>query len=304
MQQSGGDGLCGRIHHRQGRTRQLHRPREVPAEVRVVGRSTAQAHPPEFVVSPGREMRLQGQRPFEVAVGVGIRVDRLRLPCRTDRVRVGLDDEARLREVVGQVGRRPDRARVGQVRASFEAACEPLVEATPAPRQQLGLDDLAKQLVPEAEGAGDGLELQHAMVERDAEPVVDLRVGHVQHLGEQAVVDRSAGDGGGLDQRHGPGVEAGNPRQEDVDHRPRVCGLTGREQLLDEQRVALGAPPDVVHHAGREVAAPDLAAAGVRRHRGRAARARGRPWSRAARSPRARRGSGAPGTGRPLDWSG
>ena len=178
-------------------------------------------------------------------------------PRRADRVRIGLGDEARLREVVGQVCRRPDRAGVGQVRASFEAAREALVEATPAPRQQLGLDDLAEQLVAEPEGAGGRVELEHAMVERGAETVVDLRVGHIQDLCKQAVVDRSAGNGGGLDQRHGPRIESRDPRQEDVDHRPRVLGLTGREQLLHEQRVALGAPPDALRHAGLEAAAPD-----------------------------------------------
>ena len=91
-------------------------------------------------------------------MGVGIRVHRLRFPGRADRVRVSLGNEARLREVVGQVCGSPDRAGVGEVRASFETACEPLVEATTAPGQQPGLDDLAQQLMPEAEGAGRGLE--------------------------------------------------------------------------------------------------------------------------------------------------
>ena len=174
-------------------------------------------------------------------------------------MRVGLGNDASRVEVVGELGRGTHGARVGQLRASLEAAGKPLVEATAGPWQQLGLDDLAQQLVPEATAARDGLKLQHASVERGTETFVDLRLGDVQHLREQAVIDRSTGDRSRVDERPGARIEARDPRQQDVDDGSRALGHPGCEQLLDEQRVAFRAPPDAVHHAGGGIATRDHA---------------------------------------------
>src|SRR5213593_2471924 len=94
-----------------------------------------------------------------------------------------------------------------------------------------------------AVGQGD----KDAMRRRLPEGRPDLTAGPLDYQADQPPIDRPAGDGEGLDDRERVGIEGRDPTEQDLDQRRRaltVRGGGGLEQLLDEQRMPLGASPD------------------------------------------------------------
>ena len=116
-------------------------------------------------------------------------------------------------------------------------------------RQQVAVHGLADQRVAEA---------VHAVGARDEHLVGDRLARSLHHLGgaapgdrlEQPVRDRPVEHGGGADDRLGRGGQPLDARQQRVAQRrgqqPAVAILGVREQLLGEQRVALGAAVEPV----------------------------------------------------------
>jgi len=90
---------------------------------------------------------------------------------------------------------------------------------------------------------------QDAAGSRLAQRGADLGRRSTDERRDQPLVDGPAGHREGPDDGQRRGIEAGDPRQEEVDQRWRVReggvrGSAGREKLFREERVALGAAPD------------------------------------------------------------
>ncbi len=304
VEQAGRDGVRRRVDERHRLPRQLERTRDVAAEVRVVERPPPEGGSLDRVVHP--RLALEVDRAFEVPVRVRVGVDGLRGPGGIDRAPVGLLREARLREVVGELGGRADRARVGQLGPGLEPAGEPLVEPAAGARQELVLDGLAHQLVPEPVPRAGRLELQDAALDRRGQPGLGVVLGDVEHLGEEALVDRAAGDRDGVDDAPCRRPERGDAGEHDLDQRQGpLDGVAARgDELLDEQRVALRPPPQAVGEARGLRATRDHPQLAVDRRAVQPAELDDDRLGGAGRPPRATRGSGGRAGGRARDTSG
>ncbi len=118
------------------------------------------------------------------------------------------------------------------------------VEAHPLARQQVVVDRLGEQRVPEGVAVLGG---DHDVrLDRGPERLVERVGGHPAGLGEEAVGDLAAGDRHRADHLAGGVVE---PVEADQQHLGEVLGDPaapgGADELLDEERVALGPGDDV-----------------------------------------------------------
>ena len=121
------------------------------------------------------------------------------------------------------------------------------VQADPLAGQQVVVDRLSEQGVPEGVGVG-ARGHQHVGLDGGAHRGLECRRPEVADLGEQVVGDVAAGHGG--DPHHLPGlvVEPVEPVQQHVGEVPGhapAARRDGPDELLDEERVALGAGHDV-----------------------------------------------------------
>ena len=154
--------------------------------------------------------------------------------------------------MVGELRGGARRARVGERRVGLEVAHEPLVEPAAGAREQLALDRLAQQLVPEAASHARRLELQDAAVEGRVQAGIHVRIGRLEH--ERRAAARRPGAPRRPRRRRRPGsrVQPPDPGQEDLHERVGRLAAADRRrrELLDEQRVALRAEPDPVGQPG------------------------------------------------------
>ena len=192
--------------------------------------------------------------------------------------------------VPGKLGCRGERARVGEVRSRGERRGERLVEGAAAARHDLAPGDLGEQHVADPERARDRVRQEHLRGPELADRVGQgIREGP-EDLGEQRLLDRPAGDRDrpehlarrrrqvaephGEDPRERRGWQAGGParrgrgrcRRSDRDCR----SSRRRQQLLGEERVAVGAAHHALEELGRRAGSQDrleLARYGVRGQR-------------------------------------
>ena len=115
----------------------------------------------------------------------------------------------------------------------------------PLAGQQVVVDRLGEQRV--AERVARAGRLEHLLLDRGAQRVVELVGLHLGHGGEQPVGDPAAGDRRGADHAPGCPVETVQPHQQQVGEVDREILVTaGLHQLLDEEGIALGAAYDTL----------------------------------------------------------
>ncbi len=229
---------------------QLPRAIRRSGEVGVGGRAAADVDP---IRDRGTRVlwqsTFQGDRPFQlpmrIAEGVDVLGGRGRGDCRV----IGLDGLVGSRPVPCELRGRRGRTLVRELRVRLQLARESCVQPPALTRREAVLDDLAKQLV--AEGIPTVRQrAQDAGSRRAPERGRDLAGRLLDERAEQPLVDRAARNRQRPDDRERRVIESRHARQEDVEEGRRSVAarlLRRSEQLLGEQRVALGAAPDRHH---------------------------------------------------------
>ena len=230
---------------------------------------------------PGQQLRLvhpglggglaaalpQLEGPLELALGLGEGVGALGGQAGPDRRREGPLQVVGGVPVPGELGGQP---RVVAV-PGRQGGREPGVQAGPLPRQQLGVDRLLDQGVPEPVGAVAGVGQQHVGRDGLAQPGQQLGLGQAGHLGQEWVGHGRPGHGRDLQHLLGRLGQQLDPGQQGVAQAGRQLALGtagGGGQLLDEEGVAAGAGVDPPGQLGRDRRPLDAGQLG--RHLGRA----------------------------------
>ena len=159
--------------------------------------------------------------------------------------------------VVGQLGGRQRRVLAErQLGMGGQGHGDPIVQGGALAGQQIVVHGLV------AEGVAERVVLagpHHQLAaHRLAERRVDRRRVEVGDLAQQRVADPAADDRGDAQQPLRRRVDAGDTLEDDVaDRRRQVGASAGGDELLDEERVALGPIGDRVEQAWRRLDADD-----------------------------------------------
>ena len=162
--------------------------------------------------------------------------------------------------VPGQLGRR-GRGVVAEGSAVGQQPRVGGVQAGPLARQQVAVDGLLEQGVAEPVALGGGAGHQHLPGDGVAQPPLDLGLGPAGGRDQQLVADPAAGHRGHLEDLLGQVGEALDAAEEHVGQGVGQGDVgpdgAGRDQLLGEERVALGTGQDPVDHGRRDRLAGD-----------------------------------------------
>jgi hypothetical protein len=259
VQRPGPGRVPGRVHSGQGLPQELSRPRVVAGQMCRPGGPFEQVDP----VQPGqlgrpRHLRPQLQGTLELSLGLGEGVAALGLVAGLDRGRQGPPGVAGGVPVVGQLGGHGRTGAAGPLRVGRDGRGHLAVEAGPFTREQVGVGDLAEQGVAELVVVVTGPGRQQLGGDRLPERLVEPPLVVTGNGGEQPV-------------RRPPADHRGHPERlpgrlrDLLDPAPQQIrgggwqlsgpGGHGRQQLLGEERVALGAGEHAVDHVGRRLAA-------------------------------------------------
>ena len=215
----------------------------------------------------GREAAGEFQGPLVLLVGLGVPAGRFGRQTGRQGGRQGLLG------VAGSVEVPRHRGQIGRVVAADadggEGPAVGGVEAGGLPGQERGVGRLLQQAVPEGVGAGPAVGDQDVMVHALPQPGQQRRLGGAGDLGQDPVGDGPDGSGDRPRRRPGVGRERAEPGGEDRRQRRRQLlapggrGVSPRQrrrepassagrgqQLLHEERIALGAAPDLVEQLG------------------------------------------------------
>jgi hypothetical protein len=189
----------------------------------------------------------QPERALEVRQRLRHAEDGLRLARRRDRGG---------QRLLGAAGRRPVRRQLRRHRgaAARELLSQPPVQLLALAGQQRRVDRLGQQRVAETEAARCLHRHQHAMLHRLPQRLAHLGLGQRRHRAEQWVAHVAAGGRGQPQHALGRRVEPRGALQQHLAQATRqraalVAG--GGQQLLGEERVALGAGDDLVRQRRR-----------------------------------------------------
>ena len=156
-------------------------------------------------------------------------------------------------QVVGQLGVGALGAGGGQGRVGLERLGHRAVQPQPLARQQLGVHRLLQQRVPEAVAVG--VHDQRLVLDRGAQSGRPLGRRHRRDPLEEPVVDLPADQRGHA--RSTSCASAGSRSTRTAKMSRRVGGtlaaVADGHQLLDEERVALGAEHELVHELDGQV---------------------------------------------------
>jgi hypothetical protein len=153
--------------------------------------------------------------------------------------------------VVGEPSRRGHPVGLGELGTLGEHAGEGGVQPGPHPGQQLGVQRLLGQRVPERVGLGGRIGNQHLVGDGRPQRGQQVRLGQLADRGQQPVPDPAAGRG------HQPqrrlrvlGQDLDAAQQDVLEARGQAAPVVGSrvgggEQLLGEERVALRAAVDL-----------------------------------------------------------
>jgi len=187
----------------------------------------------------------QGERTLVVLGGLVGTADGGRLVAGADARDQRGRQVVRVPGVAGELGGRAERR--GTAVAVGQHLDVPAVQPHPLAGQQVVVHGLAEQRVPEPVGALAGDE--DVLLDGMAQRLVEGLRGQVGDGGEQVVADPAARHGGGAYDGPGRVAQPVEPDEEDVGELvgdPVVRAAGGADELLDEERVALGAGDDVL----------------------------------------------------------
>ena len=220
-----------------------------------LGGSPEQVHP----IDPGEFLRVVDRRPgLESPLVVASRVGECERPRRrfpsSNRRLEGTSIVARRRPVVGELAPVSGGDRPAVRPALGQCLREAAVQALAFTRQEVVVGGLLEQGVAEHVVAGDVARSrtgdEDLAADRIPKPVQQVIVGESRHVGEQIVIDPPTGDRGDADDGLGALGQRDDPGQQDLPQRrrqPATIGLgPGAEQLLHEERVAVGSAVDLI----------------------------------------------------------
>jgi hypothetical protein len=183
-----------------------------------------------------------------VVAALGEGEDPLRRPPGLDPAAQGPGRVAGLVPVVGELGGGGGLAGGAELGGPLQRHRVAGVDGLPLPRQQVELERLAQQRVPEAEAAAVGDQQQ--AVDGLPQQLHHLGLGQPADRGQQRRVEPAAGGRRHPQQPPGRWVQGLDPDQEQVAERlgqGAAAQAVGGDQLLDEVGVALGPVHDGGH---------------------------------------------------------
>ena len=203
------------------------------------------------------DLRPQVERPSIVHLRLDRRVGELGRLAGAHRCGERLGEPARGVPVVGQLAGR-DRAVITerQFGVRREAHGDAMVQRAAPAREQVAVHRLVAERV--AERVVVARRHHQLLAHRLPQRVVDRRVVGGHHVAKERIAHSTADDRSDPEHLAGGPVESGDALQEQVAHGGRqLLAAAGRHELLDEERVSLGASRDAPRQTRRRFLAED-----------------------------------------------